>query len=127
MELSRALAIRIDFNKPLEKVGIGAIPETLLPWLAKYKKYSARKEELIKKAIRQFEVLFGTAAVAGKAQWEITTIRERNVFLAEKANGLLEGLIKDETKTDKAYQDQLRKADLFKYLDPPGRAATSAI
>ena len=30
MELSRALALRIDFNKPLEKVSIGPAPETLL-------------------------------------------------------------------------------------------------
>jgi len=121
MELSRALAIRIDLDKPLEKVGIGAVPETLLPWMAKYKNYSAHKEELIKKAMRQYEMVYGADEVAGKDWWVLTTIRERNVYLAEKANGLLEGLIENETKTDKAYQDQLRGTPLFKYLDPSGR------
>jgi len=123
MALSRALSLRIDFNKPLEKIGIGPAPGNLLPWMAKYKKYSAHKEELVNKAIRQFEVIFGTspAAAANKPSWEVMTIRERNVFLAEKANRTLEGLIGSETSTDKAYRDKLKTAEIFKYLDPSGQ------
>ncbi|MBI4801723.1 MAG: hypothetical protein HY796_04270, partial [Elusimicrobia bacterium] len=122
MELSRALALRIDFNRPLEKVGIGPAPEPLLAWMAKYKKYSAAKTLTVKKAIREFETVFGTAAVAGKAQWEAATIRERNVLLSEKAAQLLENLINNETKTDKAFQDKLKNAEIFRYLDPAGKA-----
>ncbi|MBU2573966.1 MAG: hypothetical protein KKH28_07830 [Elusimicrobia bacterium] len=122
MELSRALSLRIDFNKPLEKVGIGPAPEPLLAWMKKYKKYSDAKTRTVKKAIREFETVFGTAAVAGKVQWNAATIRERNALLSEKAAQTLEQLINYETKTDKAFQDQLKSADIFRYLDPAGRA-----
>jgi hypothetical protein len=123
-ELSRSLALRIDFNTPLEKAGIGAAPEQLLPWMAKYGKYSVRKTELVKRAIRQFEVVFssgGSAAPEVKANWEKTTIRERNNFLAEKAFRVLERMINEEPRTDRAFQDEVRRNERFKYLDPAGR------
>ena len=122
MELSLALSIRIDFNKPLEKVGIGAVPETLLPWMAGYKKYPDSKVELVKRAIRQFEVVFGTDTVEDKSQWEMRTIRERNNLLADAAFWALENLITRETRTDKAFQNKVRGAKILKYLDPAGRA-----
>jgi len=122
MELSRSLALRIDFNTPLEKVGIGAAPETLLPWMEKYEKYSDAKTLTVKKAIRQFETVFGTSTVNGKARWEASSIRERNAMLSENAAGSLEHLINSETRTDKAFQNQVRNADIFNYLDSAGRA-----
>lgn len=121
LELSQALALRIDFNMPLEKVGIGAAPESLLTWMGKYGKYSEHKTELVKRSIRQFEVVSGI--VQGERQdWEKTTIRERNAVLAEKASRALERKINNETSTDKAFQAEVRGDETFKYLDPAGRA-----
>jgi hypothetical protein len=122
MELSRALALRIDFDKPLEKTGIGPEPETLLLWMERYGKYSNHKKELVKKAIRQFEVVFGTITAGGKAQWDLLTIRERNAFLEGKADESLDRLLDTSARTDKAFQDQVRGSESFKYLDPAGRA-----
>jgi len=93
MELSRALSLRIDFNKPLVKVGIGPAPEPLLAWMAKYRAYSAVKTLTVKKAIREFETVFGTSTVSGKAGWNAATIRERNALLSEKAAQTLDGYI----------------------------------
>jgi len=119
--LSLALAARIDFNKPLEKVGIGASPETLLPWMDKYIKSTPKKMELIKRSIRQWDVVFGTNSTAGKRSWEQTTIRERNAFLSDKASKSLEELINNSTRTDQAFQNKIRDGELFRYLDPAGR------
>ena len=121
-ELSKALSLRIDFGKPLVKAGIGPVPETLLPWLAGYRRYSARKNDLIKRAIRQFETVFGADTAEGKSEWESSTLRERNIFLAEKASEELEKLIKRESLTDKDFRDRVRGDALFKYLDQAGRA-----
>ena len=121
IELSRALSIRIDLNKPLEKVGIGPAPEPILRWMARYKRYSAHKEELVKRSIRQFEVVFGTNSTTGKSQWEIITIRERNAFLAEQAGKRLENYLENEPRTDATFQSQLRNETVFKYLDPADR------
>ncbi|OGS54868.1 MAG: hypothetical protein A3J79_08555 [Elusimicrobia bacterium RIFOXYB2_FULL_62_6] len=122
MELSRALSLRIDFNKPLVKVGIGPAPEPLLAWMAKYRAYSAVKTLTVKKAIREFETVFGTSTVSGKAGWNAATIRERNALLSEKAAQTLDGYINNETRTDKAFQTQLKNTDLFRFLDATGQA-----
>ncbi len=121
LALSQALALRIDFNTPLEKVGIGAAPESLLTWMAKYGKYSEHKTGLVKKAIRQYEVVSGMVA-AEKQDWEKNTIRERNAILSEQASRSLERLINNESSTDKAFQDRIRADETYKYLDPAGRA-----
>lgn len=96
-QLNQSLSIRIDADRPLPKMGIGPEPEKLLAWLAKYQpSYSAAKKTVVKKAIRQWEVVFGTmtdtrslswgqasmrsgqAVTVTKAAWEAMVIRERN-------------------------------------------------
>ncbi|MDA3823557.1 MAG: hypothetical protein PF450_13235, partial [Bacteroidales bacterium] len=58
-EISKSLQLRIDNNKVLSSVGIGPIPETLIPWVKKYKKnYSAEKVELIERATRKYELIY---------------------------------------------------------------------
>ncbi|OGS13054.1 MAG: hypothetical protein A2234_09645 [Elusimicrobia bacterium RIFOXYA2_FULL_58_8] len=100
-KLSLALSLRIDVSKPLAGLGIGPEPEKLLPWLARYQPaFPESKKEVVKNAIRQWEMVFGTitdtramswaqadmfsgsGVTVGKAQWEGWTIRERNAVLA---------------------------------------------
>ncbi len=96
-QLSQALAIRIDADRPLSRMGIGPEPEKLFGWLAKFQpSYPASKKAVVKKAIRQWEVIFGTmtdtrvlswgqadmrsghAVNITRAAWEAMVIRERN-------------------------------------------------
>ncbi len=96
-QLSQSLSIRIDIDKPLPKMGIGPEPEKLFDWLAKYQPaYPETKKIVVKKAIRQWEVIFGTmtdtrslgwgqasmrsgnAVTITKTAWEALVIRERN-------------------------------------------------
>ena len=122
-ELSVALQIRIDHDKPLASVGIGPYPEPLIEWVKIYRKnYSKLKVALIERSIRKFEVLFGTSAVNGKDKWEKSTIRERNTLLAGKAGDALDGLINHETQTGDTYQNQIKSAGIFEYLDAGGKA-----
>ena len=98
--LNQALTIRIDADKPLSKVGVGPEPEKLLSWLAKYQPdYSSNKTAVVKKAIRQWEVVFGTmtdtrniqwgqargmnGVVATKAEWRTWTLAQRNSVMAQ--------------------------------------------
>lgn len=108
-KLSQALSIRIDADKPLAGVGVGPEPEKLLAWLEKYQPaYPESKKAVVKKAIRRWEIVFGTAAVvfamdwdqakdayglAGlvrrsvtitKDAWAAMTIRERNSVIAQR-------------------------------------------
>ena len=125
-ELSKDLQLRIDHNKPLSSVGIGPVPETLISWIEKYKKkYPASKVALIKRAIRNFEAVFGPDSVRGKEQWGAITIRERNALLAKKANGKLDWLRNKKNRTDAEYQNGLKNDALYKYLDANGRARFS--
>lgn len=99
-KLNQALTIRIDIDKPLTKVGIGPEPEKLLTWLDKYvPAYPAGKKVVVKNAIRQWEVLFGTMTDTRgmdwaqatqrygqgvnltKANWAGMTLRERNTVI----------------------------------------------
>jgi len=96
-QFSQALSIRIDVDRPLPKMGIGPEPEKLLTWIEKFQpKYPAAKKTVVKKAIRQWEVIFGTmtdtrslgwgqadmrsgqAVNITKAAWAGLVIRERN-------------------------------------------------
>ena len=96
-QLNQSLSIRIDTDRPLPKMGIGPEPEKLLTWLGKYQpSYPATKKTVLKKAIRQWEVVFGTmtdtrslswgqasmrsgqAVTVTKPAWEGMVIRERN-------------------------------------------------
>lgn len=99
-QLNQSLSIRIDVDRPLPKMGIGPEPEKLLAWLGKYQpKYPPAKIKVVKKAIRQWEVIFGTmtdtrslswdqadmrsgrAVTVTKAAWEAMVIRERNAVV----------------------------------------------
>lgn len=131
-ELSNALQLRIDYDKPLSLVGIGPVPETLIPWVKKYKKeYSESKVDLIERATRKYEVVFGTSAAntekqrKSEAAWKAMTIRERNTLLAEGASGALDGLVDWESETNADYQNIVANGDIFKYLDANGRARFS--
>jgi hypothetical protein len=106
-QLNQSLSIRIDVDRPLPKMGIGPEPEKLLLWLNKFhRSYPVAKKDVIKKAIRQWEVIFGTmtdtrslswgqadmrsgqAVTVTKAAWEKLVIRERNAIVEKmiKAN-----------------------------------------
>ena len=99
-KLNQSLSIRIDVDRPLPKMGIGPEPEKLLAWIEKYQpSFPASDKALVKKAIRQWEVVFGTmtdtrslgwgqakmrdgnAVTVTKAAWEGMVIRERNAVL----------------------------------------------
>jgi hypothetical protein len=97
--LNQALTIRIDLGTPLSGAGVGPEPEKLLFWLAKYQpQYPADKTRVLKQAIRQWEVIFGTmtdttnlwwgqakrarGVNATKAEWRTWTLRERNTVMA---------------------------------------------
>lgn len=96
--LSSALEIRIDINKPLSEVGVGPEPEKLLVWLRSYKRdLTPELEGTVEKAIRKWEVVFGTTSVSlrmnwGQAagdrrvgldrdSWRTWTLRERNAVM----------------------------------------------
>jgi len=99
-KLNQSLAIRIDIDKPLSKAGVGPEPEKLLAWLGKYlPAYPAGKKDAVKKAIRQWDIVFGTMTDTRgmdwaqatqqygqgvnltRANWEGMTLRERNTIL----------------------------------------------
>lgn len=70
-KLNQALSIRIDADKPLAKAGIGPEPEKLLTWLEKYQPaYPATKKEVVKSAIRQWDVVFGTMTSTRSMPWD---------------------------------------------------------
>ena len=97
-QLNQALAIRIDVDQPLTRMGVGPEPEKLLSWLAKFQPaYPAAKKAAVKKAIRQWDVVFGTmtstrdmdwgqarnwnGVTISKTAWDGWVLRERNSVL----------------------------------------------
>lgn len=97
-QLNQALTIRLDVDKPLSKVGVGPEPEKLLAWLERFvPSYPATKKSAVKKAIRQWEVVFGTmtdtrnmnwgqarmwnGVTINKTSWEGWVLRERNAVI----------------------------------------------
>lgn len=94
-QLNQSLAIRIDADKPLSKLGVGPEPEKLLGWIERYQpSFPASKKTSVKKAIRQWEVVFGTMTdthtmrwdqargiTVTKASWEAMVLRERNAVI----------------------------------------------
>ncbi|HAT71999.1 MAG TPA: hypothetical protein DCS63_04210 [Elusimicrobia bacterium] len=85
--LSQALSIRIDADKPLARVGIGPEPEKLLAWLEKYQPaYPRSKKEAVKKAIRQWDIVFGTMTELRAMNWDQATLRSgRGVTVTKTA------------------------------------------
>jgi hypothetical protein len=99
-QLNQALTIRIDADRPLALLGVGPEPEKLLTWLGRFApKYPAAKKTIVRKAIREWEIVFGTmtdtrnmswgqaSARNGrgvnvtKAAWERMVLRERNAVI----------------------------------------------
>jgi len=93
--LNRTLTIRMDAGSPLSKVGVGPEPEKILSWLAKHQpQYPEDKTEVLKKAIRKWEVVFGTmtdtrsvrwnpTVNVTKTDWQTWTLKERNAVIAQ--------------------------------------------
>ena len=85
-QLSQSLSIRIDIDKPLPKMGIGPEPEKLFDWLAKYQPaYPETKKAVLKKAIRQWEVVFGTMTDTRSLGWGMATMRSGQAVTVTKA------------------------------------------
>ncbi len=99
-KLGQALSIRIDAGKPLSLVGVGPEPEKLLVWLNKYAPaYPADKLSAVDKAIRKWDVVFGTVAFMEmkwsnpgpsvrvyRNKWAGMTIRERDAVVENLIN-----------------------------------------
>lgn len=98
--LSQSLALRIDEGTPLTALGVGPEPEKVLAWLGRWSpRYPAEKKEVVRKAVREWAVVFGTATdttqlnwgqarlgsgrgvSVTRAGWERMTLRERNAVL----------------------------------------------
>jgi hypothetical protein len=90
-KLNGALSIRIDVNKPLAKVGVGPEPEKLLAWLEKYQpSYPQAKKAVVKTAIRQWEVVFGTMTDLRKMSWDQASMRQwRGVTVTKDSWGAM--------------------------------------
>ncbi len=94
-QLNQSLTIRLDVDSPLVKVGVGPAPEKLQDWIARfYPGCSAEKKAAVKKAIRHWDVIFGTSTdratvtwdqagtmVVAKDAWNKMVLRERNAVL----------------------------------------------
>ncbi len=101
--LNKALTIRMDAVSPLSKVGVGPEPEKLLSWLAKYQpQYPKDKTEILKKAIRKWEVVFGTTTDTISVQWNptvnVTKTEWRTLTLKER-NAVITKIIDNELRT----------------------------
>ncbi len=69
-QLNRSLTIRIDSDRPLARLGIGPEPEKLLVWLDKFQpSYPKSRRAIVTKAIRQWEVVFGTMTTTRQLSW----------------------------------------------------------
>jgi hypothetical protein len=70
-KLNQALSIRLDADKPLAKAGVGPEPEKLLSWLGKYQpSYPETKKGVVKTAIRQWDIVFGTMTSVRSMPWD---------------------------------------------------------
>lgn len=93
--INSELTIRMDYNKPLCEVRICPEPEKLLSWMDKYKKFPAEKNAIFEKAIRKWEVLFGTTTqktvewdqagtqLVTRDSWNQLPLKKRNEIIAK--------------------------------------------
>ncbi len=133
-QLNQALKIRIDFDKPLARLGVGPEPEKLLAWMDKYQPAPEAKKTLVKKAIRQWEVIFGTmttvqrlswdqadmAAGQGvsvsKTSWEAKVLRERNAILEKITDNDPRFLIYNDDRLAAAKKETAIDMDVRAYI-----------
>lgn len=68
--LSESLAVRVDAGRPLLGAGVGPEPEDVLAWVARYRKdYPESKKRTLEKAVRKWEVVFGTVTSVQNMEW----------------------------------------------------------
>jgi len=133
-QLNGALTIRIDFDKPLSRLGVGPEPEKLLSWMDKYRPVNEAKKLLVKKAIRQWEVIFGTMTTVqrlswdqadmasgqgvsvSKASWEAKVIRERNAILEKITDNDPRFLIYNDDRLAAAKKETAIDMDVRAYI-----------
>ena len=133
-QLNGALTIRIDFDKPLARLGVGPEPEKLLAWMDKYQPAAEAKKPLVKKAIRQWEVIFGTMTTVQrlswdqadmasgqgvsvtKASWEAKVIRERNAILEKITDNDPRFLIYNDDRLAAARKETAIDMDVRAYI-----------
>ena len=119
-KLNDALSIRIDADKPLAKVGVGPEPEKLLVWLEKYQpSYPQSKKTVVRTAIRQWEIVFGTMTDLREMSWgQARVLQGRGVTVTKDSWGSLvlserNAVIAQLMKQDQAfiiYNDQVLAA-----------------
>jgi hypothetical protein len=133
-QLNGALAIRLDFDKPLARLGVGPEPEKLLAWMDKHQPANEAKKQLVKKAIRQWEVIFGTMTTVqrlswdqadllegrgvsvSKASWEAKVIRERNAILEKITDNDPRFLIYNDDRLAAARRETAINVDVRAYI-----------
>lgn len=93
--INSELTVRMDYDKPLCEVGICPQPENMILWVKKYKKFPSDKIAIFEKAIRKWEVLFGTATqkavkwdqagnqIVTRDSWNLLTLKKRNEIIAK--------------------------------------------
>lgn len=95
-KLNKALTIRIKEKNILSEMGIGPEPEKVLVWLEKYMpQYGSEKQEIVKKAIREWNVVFGNTDLKEftnkngiehaitRQQWTGMELLKRNAIINE--------------------------------------------
>jgi hypothetical protein len=86
-KLNGALTIRIDADKPLAKAGVGPEPEKLLAWLEKYQPaYPETKKAVVKTAIRNWEIVFGTMTDLRNMSWDQARLKQGRGVAVTKEN-----------------------------------------
>ena len=108
-KLSEALAVRVAAGRPLCAVGAGPEPEKVLAWVDRYRKdYPQGKRKALEKAVRKWDVIFGTATSVqnmewGQATWmngsdvNLTRANWEKMTLAKRNAVLLKLALQDET------------------------------
>lgn len=80
--LNQMLISRIGRDKTLSSCGVGPEPEKYLEWLkAFFPKYPQKSYKSAEKAVRKWEVVFGTSAMRMGISWENYSIRDDNAEL----------------------------------------------
>jgi hypothetical protein len=135
-QLNQALAIRLDAGKPLVRLGVGPEPEKLLGWLKNYAPaYNEERTAVVKKAIRQWEVVFGTmtdtrsmswgqanmgagrGVTVTKAAWEAMVIRERNAVIENITAQDPRFLVYNDERLAAARQNSTLNMDVRAYIN----------
>jgi len=135
-QLNQALSIRLDIGKPLVRLGVGPEPEKLLTWLKNYApSYNEEKTAVVKKAIRQWEVVFGTmtdtrsmswgqanlgagrGVTVTKAAWEAMVLRERNAVIENITAQDPRFLVYNDERLAAARQNSTLNMDVRTYIN----------